>query len=520
MTSPSGFQKLPRELRDQVYADYFAIEGGYRYGYTTNKLITSRGTGVDLDVRLTCRQVAAETRGLALKLNTINFSTVCDESLRQRAGQFDAIQKIISDLKTKYLLRSAPKSGLISATTRDYVESHHPEFLSAVQTLHNFNTNLSSHRWKEIASQTRHFIASTLKDMAGKLNFGDTVSRDMHWKTYRPEPNPLPIIAHSHEPWILPNEDEMADMLNLIAPLPVEATRRFDVDRYWDKRVYRLSAATASIRFLRSVPAELRLAMRRLVLHEDRQSVAWPECHGQGLIAFCQENSDLRIERRVGLWRTILPAASMPVWSLMTYTFANIQRYKYDHLEASCVSRGHNRGDGVAGWIMEALALTSLGMPTDSFELVIDGMSTPDISTQVFDVVQRDAAWQSAYERCIKAPISQSPRLNWMDIRDNDAYVMRGFPEAVQEICGGKSLVSCNFDTGFVHDIDQIAAQGRTWTEREWRENWYDNKRLVDIHTVSPLPSWLELLQEELLIKVYWPDAMGRACYDTRDKDM
>jgi hypothetical protein len=154
---------------------------------------------------------------------------------------------------------------------------------------------------------------------------------------------------------------------------------------------------------------------------------------------------------------------------------------------------------GVAGWIMEALALESLGMPVGSSSLVIDGMPTPEISTQVFDVVQRDAAWQSAYERCIITPSSRSPESSWVNMRENDAYVMAGFPEALQQIVYGRSLVKCNFDIGFVHDVDEIVEQGRTWIERGWLDNWRATRQQqADIHTVAPLPGWLDLLREDM----------------------
>jgi hypothetical protein len=131
----SSFLALPRELRDQVYADYFAIKGRYQYNHATNKLATSSGTSSHLNIRLTCRQVAAKTRGLALKLNTINFSTVCDVTLYQRAGQFDALLEIISELKAKFLLADAQRTSLVNETIRNYVERHHPGFLPIVQTL-------------------------------------------------------------------------------------------------------------------------------------------------------------------------------------------------------------------------------------------------------------------------------------------------------------------------------------------------------------------------------------------------
>ncbi|KAI4636776.1 hypothetical protein J4E93_010901 [Alternaria ventricosa] len=305
MAEPQGFLKLPRELRDQIYEDYFTLEDGYHYNHKTNKLLKAKAEVIDLDLRLTCRQVAAETRGLALKLNTINFSTVCDENLCQRAGRFNAIQIIINQLKAKYLLWHAPWTGLIDSAICDYVEKYHSAFLPTIQTMQCFGRNgigRNLNEWKEIPSQTRHFIASTLEAIAAKPEFEDAVSRDRHWKgsAYTPSPDPVPVVEYSHPPWMFPSEDDISDMLELIDPVCVEASYSKPW-LYWDQEQYRFSAATAAIRFLESMPAETRLAMRNLVLHEDHESVAWPECHGQGLIPFCQENSDLHIERRISL---------------------------------------------------------------------------------------------------------------------------------------------------------------------------------------------------------------------------
>ncbi|KAI4937305.1 uncharacterized protein J4E92_002035 [Alternaria infectoria] len=504
MAKPQGFLRLPRELRDKIYEDCFTLEDGYHYNHKTNKLLTAQAEVIDFNLRLTCRQVAAETRGLGLSLNPINFSTVCDENLRQRAGRFNAIQIITSQLKAGYLTWHAPLSGLIDSAICDYVAKHHSAFLPTIQTMQYFGrTGISGNvdEWKEIPSQTRQFIASTLEAVAAKPDFEDAVSRESHWKgtAHTPSPDPVLVVAHSHPPWMLPSEDDISDMVELIEPVSVEASYSKPW-LYWDQEQYRFSAATAAIHFLESMPAETRLAMRNLVLHEDHESVAWPECHGRGLIPFCQENSDLHIERRISLWRTILPAASMSLCELQSRTLEDVQQWKLDRLTAQMISRGYMDDNGVAAWIMEALALASLGMPAGAFNLVIDGMPTPETSAQIFNVLQRDAAWQSAYQQCVKAPDSQSCQLNWVMIRENAAFIIRGFPEALQEICSGKSMVRCNFDTGFAHDVDQIVAQGRTWTLREWRQNWHSTGRLqADIHTVAPLPSWLEILREKLL---------------------
>ncbi|KAI4933167.1 hypothetical protein J4E85_003571 [Alternaria conjuncta] len=112
MTILEGFRRLPRELRDQIYEEYFILQGGYHYNHKTNKLLTAKGKAIDLNLRLASRQTAAETRGLALKLNTVNFSTVYDSDLNQRAGHFNSLLNLINEWKGRYLLREAPRSGL------------------------------------------------------------------------------------------------------------------------------------------------------------------------------------------------------------------------------------------------------------------------------------------------------------------------------------------------------------------------------------------------------------------------
>lgn len=49
--------------------------------------------------------------------------------------------------------------------------------------------------------------------------------------------------------------------------------------------------------------------------------------------------------------------------------------------------------------MMEALALLPLGMPKDSFTLVLDGGEAPEKCSEIFQqIIQRDATWQAAWE--------------------------------------------------------------------------------------------------------------------------
>ncbi|KAK0717146.1 hypothetical protein B0T26DRAFT_751240 [Lasiosphaeria miniovina] len=88
--------------------------------------------------------------------------------------------------------------------------------------------------------------------------------------------------------WNIPSDEELEKMPKALRPT--------EENRF----LYHFSAAAAAIRFLRSNPSS-RVHVRRILLDEDREAVAYPETHGKGLVPFCAENPHLRIERRVSL---------------------------------------------------------------------------------------------------------------------------------------------------------------------------------------------------------------------------
>ncbi|KAF1965109.1 hypothetical protein BU23DRAFT_490703, partial [Bimuria novae-zelandiae CBS 107.79] len=66
-----SFLRLPRELRDEVYFHYVYERDGYFHDVQSNRLRTSTGAPIDLALMRTCKQVASEMDGLALRENTI-----------------------------------------------------------------------------------------------------------------------------------------------------------------------------------------------------------------------------------------------------------------------------------------------------------------------------------------------------------------------------------------------------------------------------------------------------------------
>src|SRR5690349_1525532 len=79
---------LPRELREEIYAAYLFASDGYSYDFDAGKLRMADGQPIDLALMYTCRRVGYEMQGLALRINTVRFSTLYTDELRTRAGRW------------------------------------------------------------------------------------------------------------------------------------------------------------------------------------------------------------------------------------------------------------------------------------------------------------------------------------------------------------------------------------------------------------------------------------------------
>jgi hypothetical protein len=67
-TPKAAFLDLPLELRQQIYHDYFKVDGGYVYDGDSDKLVQANGQPINISLRYTCRSVAAETKPFPLVL--------------------------------------------------------------------------------------------------------------------------------------------------------------------------------------------------------------------------------------------------------------------------------------------------------------------------------------------------------------------------------------------------------------------------------------------------------------------
>ncbi|KAB5515452.1 hypothetical protein GE09DRAFT_1159663 [Coniochaeta sp. 2T2.1] len=86
-----SFWDLPRELRDMIYEEYAAVDGGHIFNPDSGKLRSAKPHAHPLALQRTCKRAALEMTGLALSLNTVTFST--GATMREAAFRFDFMLK-------------------------------------------------------------------------------------------------------------------------------------------------------------------------------------------------------------------------------------------------------------------------------------------------------------------------------------------------------------------------------------------------------------------------------------------
>ncbi|KAF5013858.1 hypothetical protein FDECE_159, partial [Fusarium decemcellulare] len=309
------------------------------------------------------------------------------------------------------------------------------------------------------------------------------------------------------EPWAIPSRstlakvgDRLQDQLALRSilewrreewrsPLPVYRARKQRYEQVHPKRrhKFRFSAAAVAIRFLDSLPVKKRLQIRKIILNEDRVSVGRPECHAQGLILFCKENLQLRVEHRVSLWGNILQRDVIPYFEDVPLLEAGVK----DNSHRFYIYNAH---EAIGGWLAEALAVMEAGMPPGSFSFVLDGEPLADISSDVFQRgIHLAVAWELAF-REVAAQGTLWP------ISDGYICYQAGidFPQNVARLLNQTSVFRCNFNPGRLWDVETLVEERREWHIGNWiqaRSQWRD---YIDLPPA--LINWPELLLDNFEI--------------------
>ncbi|KAK1716100.1 uncharacterized protein BDZ83DRAFT_635122 [Colletotrichum acutatum] len=490
------FFHLPRELRDMIYRLYVVSDGGYVLNPESNRLRNAMGRPIDLALTYTCKRVADEMRGLALEANTITVSTFYSPHERHRARDFDVVMTMLHDSLQSALNRA---ELFLWDDICAEISGTFPQFTPVLDMIKHDTWHSTQGRsskqgpWGEPPSVYRDFVRfalQTISDLDYRHRFNDEFA-----KAFCNTDDIRPLLDLDPAPWMIPTQYDLRQMVDMLGGK--SSLRSFGFVRGWmgsesatRRAMYRYSAAAVGIRFLKSNTLATRAHLRDIVLIEDQESVSNPACHAMGLIPFCQENPAMRIERRVSLWHNAFFYHS----SMSGATGWRTKEYR--QVEANEMSFA------VARWVIETLPLIPAGMPANSFTLVLDGEGDPQC-TEIFQtVVLRDAAWQQAMDECFQSGdlppepygMRRNSQRNYVGAifpAFNESYLFDKFPQAMQEIVEGTSMVRCTFDPGEIVDVQRLKsiAKRESWSLDHWRVKWYDREKKT-YETTPPLPSW------------------------------
>jgi len=306
----SFFFRLSRELRDTIYYFYVYESDDYYFDFESCKFRALGNRSIDLALSLTFKSVAAEMHHLALESNVLNFTTGYSEAERLRAGHFNILCEQMEYHKISLLeaLRNKPLGDFKSKDVDAKITQRYPQFKSLLPRLRGREIMGSASdrfpdRWGVAESYFRGFLDYLIEVLSEDtdfintyVDFCDRQQRDGCYKKKhlfcQPEIVPFvrsEFLLSSPKPWTVPSDDELAQLDDVRAD-------GFRESPVWKRIKWRFSAAAVAIEFFKSLPPQALLRIRNVVLTEDRLSIGRPECHGLGLIQFCLQNPNLRIE--------------------------------------------------------------------------------------------------------------------------------------------------------------------------------------------------------------------------------
>ncbi|KAF6803476.1 hypothetical protein CSOJ01_10893 [Colletotrichum sojae] len=496
---PFEFLRLPREIRDMIYEEYFRLDGGYLCdtdAFLKGSLSTSSGEPVDLSLVYTCKMVAEETEygNVALGFNTVTFTTLYSPEHGELALFFRKLMMDGVGFIKAAMLNSACHQPTESSVSK--LKSRYPQFAPLLHRLkpedpvtgHDLlsRVDFRGGSYGEAPSLYHEFVDETLRtaaeDPKASLAVRDFV---VPWNLYC-ERNDAPppgleeyqrrrlrsgfeIIDNHSQFWEIPSPSDMDELIRLTkytvsAVCPEVETK------------YRFSAAAVAIYFLKNMSPNVCRHLRRLVLLEDKRSLCYPESHALGLIPFCQKYPKLNIERRARLWTNVF-----------------LQGVEYDGMmERQWIREYRQAPQGdlfsinitptVAPWVIEASRLAKAGMPPGSFSLLLESAGANELATEIFEsVVHKDIAWQEAWMTCSEMMLPFPPHLVSQEGRESlrhaswnlllpggVVYPFENLARAMRDIVEGKSVVRCDFHPGTPWDVGPIVEQHKYWNEEKW----------------------------------------------------
>ncbi|KAI4672807.1 uncharacterized protein J4E78_001310 [Alternaria triticimaculans] len=186
-------------------------------------------------------------------------------------------------------------------------------YLPKVETLDTYNDESMLQDLVEIMSTQADFAHLSSKEYDLELREATKIEEtDEDYFSDDSDDSPVPpcytpetqmnVLRWRPRLWWIPDRKDLKSVLEFLYIWPT-APPDPPVDDAWIPRMY-FSAAAVATRFLEGLSPHVCKHLRKIIITEDRLSVASPIAHGQAFIPFCIANPSLRVERRVDIWYT------------------------------------------------------------------------------------------------------------------------------------------------------------------------------------------------------------------------
>ncbi|KAL6155315.1 hypothetical protein ACJQWK_01169 [Exserohilum turcicum] len=491
--------QIPREIRDMIYFFYFYEPNGLHHHLKGENGVLRTSDGKPLDIRFTraCKAVAKESQGLALKLNTITFTP--DDRTGARPLGSDALRfkRLLNALDaTKWQLLYNNADYLNPTQIQKLIEMYPRAGRDIVMTLHELKEAQGGHRddwWArhEWYLREQKHVPDIQKALDMTLEFARThqyfrMEDYGRGRPFIPHEDPIwskqkwfrPDLPHAILQWrpnasMIPTESELCALKAYLNPTE---TCCFDSGNDVTAFAWFFSAASLAASFLESLQPTQRSFLRTIILDENEKAVYNPERHAEELIKFCQENAQMRVERRVGLWDHIFPsrwgADLRGDWWNCTYFFA-IDLFV-----------------PIVEWITEAENLSALGMPSNSYTLTFKNCN----DRHVWRLVRKMLAFQEAFNR----QFQQRKEFTVPDLPLEGEYrhfrfpypchVPKTLPHTMKDILLGNSNIRLEHNLSTNSNTTKLLHRCEDWSLEEWVEEWCG---LMFKHVKSFQGAWL-----------------------------
>ena len=468
-TPPNAFEqhqsplfRLPREIRDEIYEYYAQETHGYHYDSSSGKLRMDSGERINLSLQYVCRRTFAEMDGIALRTNTITFPTTLDlpsvsdqlmnseiyeyyllsgrdailrrmlewsyplvtseimEKLCERWPESTTVRKM-SEFQRRGELSSSLSHGYLWDVDNTIPIDYDPHSTQALDIIRDLLDIMSADPefWLMTASEFDLGLRKIYRPIAGGVEID---SRDTEYTSKAQQQRVLEWQPHE---WWIPTRADLDKVAEFI-PKDERFAPFSAIHIRGGNRSY-FSAAAACIRFLERLNESNLKHLRNIIILEDECSRPNSINHARGLIPFCLANNQIRIERKVEIWRAII------------IEHGNIEIY--DRAAEGLMMK-------IGAWISETKTLASLGMPPGSFKLTMHGPS-PRTSQQIFDAVVKIATWDEGSTILAATTFNQY-------FPDN---VGGGFVEIIKSMIRGEIPVTFEANMGEVWNIQELLAR-------------------------------------------------------------